>query len=62
MEWRIRKTSRGDYVAEYGAVVENQPYPFGIGHIMSCFYVYVYSKFDTVREAEQYIKEHPMGY
>jgi len=57
MEWRIRESSRGDFVAEYGGEVKSgTPSPTGIGFLMPAFIVYEAARFDTKRQAESYIK------
>ena len=57
MEWRIRKTGKGDYIAEYGGYTNGSaPAPNGIGCIMTAFIVRRMARFDTRKQAEQYIK------
>lgn len=54
MEKRIRESSHGDYVVEWGKPIEPQPNPFGeIGYLMPGFFVYKSSRYDTLTEAEQ---------
>lgn len=57
MVWRIRKTSHGDYVSEYG-IKHAGGYEVGYkpGCTMPAFIVYESSRFDTLKEAEDYIK------
>lgn len=58
LEKRIRKSSLGDYVAEWGiAHEESIPNPNGIGFIMPGFFVYRSSHYDTLEEAEKAIYE-----
>lgn len=57
MEWRIRESSHGGFVAEYGAehtggVLAHS----GVGVTMPAFIVYQSSHFDTRKQAERYIK------
>lgn len=58
MEWRIRESSHGGFVAEKGIKVESQPNPCGIGYIMPAFIVYEMHSFDTEKQALSYIKNH----
>lgn len=56
MEWRIRETSRGDFMAEYGGYTDGSVLaPSGIGYIMPAFIVYKAARFDTKKEAKRYI-------
>ena len=58
LKWRIRESSHGGFVAEYGAEHRGGvPGPSGIGYTMPAFIVYRSSRFDTRREAEHYIKK-----
>lgn len=60
MEWRIRESSHGGVVAEYGAPhtggveIGNRP-----GITMSAFIAYYSGRFDTRKQAERYIKNNP---
>lgn len=58
MEWRIRKSGHGGFVAEKGIKVESKPNPCGIGYIMPAFIVYEMHSFDTEKQALSYIKNH----
>ena len=54
MEKRIRESSHGGYVVEWGKPIEPQPNPFGgIGYLMPGFFVYKSSRYDTLEEAER---------
>ena len=53
LEKRIRESSHGGYVVEWGKPVESQPNPGGIGYIMPCFFTYEMSRYDTLEEAEK---------
>lgn len=56
MIWRIRKTSRGDFVAEYGAQHSGGVLgPCGIGYTMPAFIVYKAARFDSEEQAKKYI-------
>lgn len=57
MEWRIRESSHGGFVAEYGiAHAGGVLAPSGIGCTMPSFIVYESAGSDTRRHAEAYIK------
>ena len=57
MEWRIRESSHGGFVAERGVKHEGGVLaPSGIGYTMPVFIVYESSHFDTRRQAEAYIR------
>lgn len=57
MEWRIRKNGHGGFVAEYGASHAGGCLsPAGIGCTMPSFIVYESARFDTLRQAEAYIR------
>ena len=57
MEWRIRESSHGGFVAERGMEHEGGVLaPSGIGCTMPAFIAYESSHFDTRRQAEAYIK------
>ena len=57
MEWRIRESGHGGFVAEYGASHAGGVLaPSGIGCTMPAFIVYESARFDTRRQAEAYIK------
>lgn len=59
MEWRIRESGRGGFIAEKGTEV-NVGIEAGYkpGCYMPAFIVYESSRFDTRKEAEKYIKSH----
>ena len=55
-EWRIRKSSHGGFVAEYGAQVQPGIKPgFKPGYFMPAFIVYESAHFDSETEAKRYI-------
>ena len=57
MEWRIRKNSRGKFVAEKGIRHNGgEPLPGIIGCTMKAFIVYESANFDTEEEAKRYIQ------
>lgn len=57
MEWRIRESGHGGYVAEKGIAVDHDvPSPDGIGFIMPTFIVHESARFDTEKQAKQYVK------
>ena len=57
MEWRIRECGRGGYVAENGAEIKGGiQVGYKPGYYMPAFIVYESSRFDTKRQAENYIK------
>ena len=53
MEKRIRKSSHGGYVVEFGNLVKEQPNPCGVGYIMSGFIVCKSVRCGTYKEAEK---------
>lgn len=53
MEKRIRESSYGGYVVEFGKPIEECPNPCGIGYIMKGFLVYQSFMCDTLEEAER---------
>jgi hypothetical protein len=58
MEWRIRESSYGGYVAERGISHEGGALaPSGIGYTMPAFIVYESRRFDTLAQAKRYIKK-----
>lgn len=55
-EWRIRKSSHGGFVAEYGGPVQSGiEAGFKPGFFMPAFIVYGSAHFDTEKEAKCYI-------
>lgn len=57
MEWRIRESSRGGFVVEYGAKIKSGiEAGYKPGYFMPAFIVYKSAHFDTEKEAERYIK------
>lgn len=57
MEWRIRKSSRGGFVAEKGIPHEGgEKIPRILGFTMPAFIVYESANFDTEKQARAYIK------
>lgn len=59
MEWRIRESSHGGYVAEYGIKHEGGTLVGPVGYTMPAFIVYQMHSFDTKRQAEAYAKKNP---
>lgn len=59
MEWRIRESSHGGCVAEYGIKHEGGASVGLVGYTMPAFIVYWMSCFDTRRQAEAYIRKNP---
>lgn len=58
MEWRIRESGHGRFIAERGMQTEKGTLaPNGIGYIMPAFIVYESTKFDTKKQAERYIAQ-----
>jgi hypothetical protein len=56
MEWRIRESNHGGFVAEYGAQVQpGIQAGFKPGFFMEAFIVYESARFDTRKQAEKYI-------
>ncbi len=59
MEWKIRKNSRGGYVAEKGIDHKGgERIPGILGFTMPAFIVYESVNFSTLKDAERYIKAH----
>ena len=57
MEWRIRESSRGGFIAEYGAKIKSGVEAgYKPGCFMPAFIFYESVRFDTEKEAERYIK------
>lgn len=57
MEWRIRESSRGGFIAEYGAKIKSGVEAgYKPGCFMPAFIVYESVRFDTEKEAERHIK------
>lgn len=57
MEWRIRKSSHGGFVAEKGIHHEgSERIPGILGITMPAFIVYESASFDTEKQARAYIK------
>lgn len=57
MEWRIRKSSRGGFVAEKGIPHKgSEKIPGILGFTMPAFIVYESANFDTEKRARAYIK------
>ena len=60
MEWRIRESSRGGVVADYGINHDGGvEVGFKRGFTMPAFISYYSSHFDTLEDAERYIKNNP---
>lgn len=58
MEWRIRESSHGGYVAERGIRYEGGDLaPSGIGYTFPAFIVYESMRFDTMAQARRYIEK-----
>lgn len=58
MEWRIRESSHGGYMAEYGANHQGGVFgPSRVGVTLPAFIVYRSIHFDTKKQAERYIKK-----
>lgn len=53
MEKRIRESSHGGYIVEFGKAIEEQPNPCGIGYIMPGFMVYKSIRCDSLKKAEE---------
>ena len=53
MEKRIRESSYGGYVVEFGLKTNEVPNPNGIGYIMKGFIVYQSTRYDTLEEAQR---------
>jgi hypothetical protein len=57
MEWRIRKSSHGGFVAEKGIPHEGgERIPGILGYTTPAFVVYESANFDTEKQARAYIK------
>lgn len=57
MEWRIRKSSRGGFVAEKDIPRKgSEKIPGILGFTMPAFIVYESANFDTEKQARAYIK------
>lgn len=57
MEWRIRKSSHGGFVAEKGIPhAGGERIPVILGYTMPAFIVYESASFDTEKQARAYIK------
>ena len=57
MIWQIRESGDGKFVAEYGLEHSGGVLgPSGAGVTMPAFIVYRMAKFDSRRQAEQYVK------
>lgn len=57
MEWRIRESGHGGYMAEKG--IQTEPGTLaqsGIGYIMPAFIVYESAHFDTYKQALKYVE------
>lgn len=53
MEKRIRKSSIGDYVVEFGIKIKSTECKFKPGYYMDGFLVYQSSRYDTLEEAQK---------
>ena len=57
-EWRIRESSFGGFMAEYGSRHKGGMLaPNGIGYTMPAFIVTKAARFDTRQQAERYIEQ-----
>ena len=57
MVWRVRESSNGGFVAEYGSEHGGGVLaPSGVGVTMPAFIVYEMIRFESRRRAEAYIK------
>ena len=56
MEWRIRESSHGGFVAECGIPREGGVQITSAGVTMPCFFVYRSTNFPTLKQAERYVK------
>lgn len=57
MEWRIRESGHGGFVAEKGIYHKGgESFPGIIGVTMAAFVVYESATFETVKEAKNYVK------
>lgn len=61
MEWRIRESSHGGYVAEHGIAHQGGTRVGFVGCTMPAFIVCESSSFPTLRQAERYVKEKSEG-
>ena len=61
MEWRIRESSHGGYIAERGIAHQGGTRVGLVGVTMPAFIVYESSRFPTLRQAERYVKEKNEG-
>jgi hypothetical protein len=52
-EKRIRKSSLGDYVVEFGKEIKSSKCEYKPGYYMGGFMVYQSSRYDTLAEAEK---------
>lgn len=61
MEWRIRESGHGGYEAEKGAYhQEGAAIPGILGYTMPAFIIYESAHFDTYKQAERYVNNHPV--
>lgn len=57
MEWRIRESGHGGFVAELGMPHDGGVLaPSGVGVTMPAFIVYEMMRFETRRKAEAYVR------
>lgn len=57
MEWRIRESGHGGYMAERGIQhAGGVPAPSGMGFTMPAFIVYEAAHFDSQKAAQQYVQ------
>jgi hypothetical protein len=62
MEWRIRESGHGGYVAEIGLSHKGgASIPGMLGYTMPAFIVYESAHFDTHRQAEKYVRSKQKG-
>lgn len=59
MEWVIRESGHGGYVAEYGARHAGGVHVGQRGSTMPAFIVYYSSHFDTEKQAKDWIRKNP---
>lgn len=59
MEWRLRKSSHGGFVAEYGKEHKGGVQTGFAGVTLPTFMAYVSVQFSSKKEAETYIKNNP---
>ena len=57
MEWRIRESSNGGWVAEKGIEIKSAEAGYKPGFFMPGFMVYEMVRFDTKAQAEKYISK-----